>query len=92
MSGPGCASMQEYYRHRSRRRLQDGVELPNPEPPREHIDLGDGCWLTVRAGLSAAKRELLRLAARDLVDAVAANPELLPRPGPGEMDGGRRGD
>lgn len=103
MNGPGCPSMAEYHELRRRRR-RDDVEL-SPDPPREHLDLGGGAWLTVRAGLPPARRELLREAARELVAAVAANPDLLPsgffpsnerkkpeRPALNELDGGRRGD
>ena len=83
MKGPGCPSMAEYHELRQRRRNAD-VEEMDPEPAREHLDLGGGAWLTVRAGLSPVRRELLREAARELVAAVLANPDLL--------DGGRRGD
>ena len=43
--------MAEYHELR-RRRCRDDVEL-SPEPAREHLDLGGGAWLTVRAGAAA---------------------------------------
>lgn len=104
MSGPGCPSMAEYY---GIRHARGGVELRNPEPAREHLDLGGGAWLTVRAGLPAARRELLREAARELVRAALAAEvpgnvpvsradarlgALEPSVPLHETDGGRRGD